>query len=286
LAEGIIFDRPPEKAFDGKHTVILLLLGCDEDRFYRGTLLHGSNISRQYARTDMMLLTKLDFDNKKISALSIPRDTMVSVPGYKRHKINAYFSFAPFIKSSSTPVLLQRAALTQTAVEELLPGVKVDQSVVLNFDAFKSLVDLVGGIDLDVENKMDYDDDAGELHIHLKPGEQHLTGYEAMGYVRFRHDSESDFGRQARQKQFMLAFKQGVVSNLTKLPEVVNSGKKVLNGSLNDDQIIALFSFSRKVPPANIQMGMVPVLEKRNREIVLDTGKIEGTLRQFGFLGK
>ena len=280
---SVFLNPHPEEAFGGKKTVVLLLLGCDEDRFYRGTLLHGSNISRQYARSDMMMLTKLDFEHHTISALSIPRDTSYALPGFKKHKMNAYFSIAPFSKNSPVPVLLQRAQLTQRAVEGLLPGVHIDQSVVLNFDAFKSLVDVVGGLDVDVPETMDYEDNAGELHIHLKPGLQHLDGYQSMGYVRFRHDSESDFGRQARQKQFMLAFKQGVISNLAKLPEIAEGGKKVFNGSLTDDQILGVFGFSRKVPPTSIKMGMVPVIE-RPHEIVLDKSKVQATLREFGFV--
>jgi len=277
-----LFGRDPKPAFQNKGSVVLLLLGCDEDRFYRGTKLHGSNISRAYARSDMMLLTKLDFDNRKITALSIPRDTMYGFPGEAKHKINWFFSSAPFDKKSPVPVLVQRAQYTQKAVEGLLPGVHVDQSVVLNFQAFQHLVDIVGGVDVNVPKKMDYDDDAGELHIHLKPGSQHLDGDQAMGFVRFRHDSESDFGRQDRQKQFLLAFKQAVLSNLARLPHVVEDSKDVFNQSLNDDQIVALFSFSRTVPPASIEMGMVPVLE-RGRQVYLDNAKVPAALRAYGF---
>jgi LCP family protein required for cell wall assembly len=230
----------------------------------------------------MMLLARLDFEHKKITALSIPRDTMYALPGYKKHKMNAYFSIAPFKKDSPVPILAQRAELTKKAVEGLLDGVHVDETVVLNFDAFKSLVDLVGGVTIDVPEEMNYDDDAGELHIHLKPGIQKLNGAEAMGFVRFRHDIESDFGRQARQKAFMVAFKAAVIQNLSKLPEIVNGGQAALNGSLTDRQIIAIFTFSRKVPPTDIKMDMVPVIEKSNHQIVLDEDKAPDKLKEFG----
>jgi len=277
-----VFHRP-EEFFENKKSVVLLLLGCDEDRFFKGTLLHGSPISRQYARSDMMLLTRIDFDTKKITGISIPRDTLFGFPGKKKRKINGYFSIAPFSKRSPVPILAQRAALTQRAVEGLLPGVHIDQSIVLNFEAFKSLIDLVGGIDIDVPQKMDYEDKAGDLYIHLKPGLQHLNGDQAMGFVRFRHDRESDFGRQARQKAFLLAFKAAVMQNIKIIPQIADSGKKVFNESLNNDQILALFNFSRGVPQTSIQMGMVPVLEKGSN-IVLDESKVDATLRQYGFI--
>lgn len=277
-----LLHRDPKPAFGNRSSVVLLLLGCDEDRFFRGTKLHGSNIERAYARSDMMLLTKLDFDNKKITALSIPRDTLFGFPGQVRHKINWFFSSAPYSKSSPVPVLVQRAAYTQKAVEGLLPGVHIDQSVVLNFEAFERLVDLVGGVDVDVPKKMDYDDNAGELHIHLKPGPQHMDGTDAIGFVRFRHDAESDFGRQSRQKEFLLAFKKSVLSNVPRLPAVVEDSKAVFNGSLTDDQIAALLAFSRSVPESSIEMGMVPVLE-RGRQVLLNKKKANVALKAFGF---
>jgi LCP family protein required for cell wall assembly len=283
IGGDVIFGKDPKRGLRQQAHCDPAIAGLRRGSLLHGTYLHGSNIIRQYARTDMMLLTKLDFDNNKVTGISIPRDTRYAFPGESVHKINAFFSFAPVDKKSPVPALAQRALLTQRAVEGLLPGVHVDQSIVLNFDAFQKLVDLVGGVDINVPEKMDYVDKAGELFIHLKPGPQHMNGYQAMGYVRFRHDIESDFGRQARQKDFMLAFKKSVIGNLSKLPDVVDSGKQVLNGSLSDEQIGALFAFVRKVPQQNIQMGMVPVLEKSGGRIVLDKGKVGATLQQFGF---
>ena len=58
-----------------------------------------------------------------------------------------------------------------------------------------AIVDAMGGLDVNVDETMDYDDNSGDLHIHLTKGEQHLTGGQVAGYIRFRHDAASDFGR-------------------------------------------------------------------------------------------
>jgi anionic cell wall polymer biosynthesis LytR-Cps2A-Psr (LCP) family protein len=73
----------------------------------------------------------------------------------------------------------------------------------------------MGGIEINVEKQMDYDDNYQNLYIHLKPGLQVLNGREAMGYVRFRHDFEGDYGRMRRQDQFLRA----LVAQINK-PEV------------------------------------------------------------------
>ena len=76
-----------------------------------------------------------------------------------------------------------------------------DYYLVLKIDATKNIVDAFGGLDVNVEKNMDYDDSWGHLHIHLKKGMHHLNGDEVVGYIRFRHDPEGDLGRMRRQRQ-------------------------------------------------------------------------------------
>ncbi len=275
LVASTFMPKNPTQVFK-KDSVTFLLLGCDEDRFYKGTMLHGSNIRRKYARADMILVAKLDFANRKITGVSIPRDTEVRVPGIKGYrKINAFHAIAKRGEED---------ALQEKAVETLLKGVDIDQVLVIDYDAFQALVNSVGGIDVNVKEAMDYDDNAGELHIHLKPGKQRLNGYDAMGYVRFRHDRESDFGRQERQKLFLNAFKSAVLRNLTNIGEVARLSKEVLNNKLDDDQIVALVSFSKNVKPSDIKLGMVPVLPGNGSRLRVDSKKLPKVLREFNLV--
>ncbi|MCX7597988.1 MAG: LCP family protein, partial [Armatimonadetes bacterium] len=101
-----------------------------------------------------------------------------------------------------------------------------------DFDTFVKAVDILGGVDIevpDVEGRgrgMNYDDNWGNLHIHLKPGWQHLDGYQAMGFVRYRH-GDSDIMRSRRQQQFVRAVLEQKVK-VQNLPALLRAGSYVL----------------------------------------------------------
>ncbi|MDR3691937.1 MAG: LCP family protein [Fimbriimonas sp.] len=262
----ILFNPPaPKEAFHA-NSVTLLILGCDEDV---ADFTH--KILKKYARSDMMLVARLDFDHNMITGVSIPRDTECRLPGYKRMKINAYHELA---KKD------QAAELTQQAVEYLLPGVKIDRVVTLDFDAFQQMVDLVGGVPIVVDKKMDYEDNAGNLHIHFKPGYQMMNGYQAMCFVRFRH-ADSDLVRQQRQKQFLIAFKNQVLKDWLQLPSIVNQGVGVINNALSIDEIASLARFAKAVPPTNIQWGQIPVVDSSGSYLKVVKSKLPKVLAQY-----
>jgi hypothetical protein len=78
-------------------------------------------------------------------------------------------------------------------------------------------VDALGGLQIDVEKDMKYDDNWGQLHIDLKKGDQRLTGKQIEGYMRFRHDGEGDYGRMRRQQQVLRTIVQQAKSPATLL---------------------------------------------------------------------
>ncbi len=255
----------PKQAFHDDDGLVLMILGTDDDRVNVG--FDGKHmidkVVRRGARADMILVAKLDFDKNTISGLSIPRDTGVRMPNLDRRilKINGYYSVAP--KGQGNEYMRQ-------AVEKVLPGVHIDRTMALNYDAFQELVNIVGGVPVvvpkgDGGKGLQYDDFAGDLHIHLKPGLQTLDGKDAMGFVRFRHDRESDYARQQRQKEFLASFKAQVLHSLFKLPEIAEESKAVMGNALSDQEIFALVAFARKVPSANIKLGMLPTVEGRTR---------------------
>ncbi|MDQ6825277.1 MAG: LCP family protein [Candidatus Eremiobacteraeota bacterium] len=140
------------------------------------------------ARTDTLLGVNIDLANKQINVLSIPRDLWVYIPKSGYGKINeAYGDGGPL--------------RTEATVIKNLASPPWDYYVVLKIDATKNVVDALGGVDVDVEKDMDYDDNWGHLHIHLKKGLHYLNGEQAVGYIRFRHDAEGDLGRMRRQRQ-------------------------------------------------------------------------------------
>jgi LCP family protein required for cell wall assembly len=278
----------PKKTFNDEDGLVLMILGTDEVRKMTGWGVDAkghqhaiTEVTKEGARADMILVAKLDFDHNTITGISIPRDTACKLPGYDTRKITGYHNIAKKGEEN---------ALMQQAVEHVLPGVHIDRTIAINYEAFQTLVDTVGGVPVVVPkgkkgNGLQYDDNAGDLHIHLNPGAQTLDGKDAMGYVRFRHDSESDYGRQQRQKEFLTAFKSQIFHNLFKLPEIAEESKQVFGNALNDREIIALVAFARKVPSASIKLGMLPTVERRGTTMLrVDEDKRDDALRQYNLL--
>jgi len=232
----------PERQFPDRTSLNVLLLGVDRDYDNRAQI-----IKTAHGRSDSILLARVDFVNETISALTIPRDTAVRVPGYRGiAKINAAHSYGGPEKTIET-------------IQSVF-GVPVDAYVVLNFDGFQKIVDAIGGIDINVEKQMDYDDNWGRLHIHLKPGYQRLNGYQAMGYVRMRH-SDSDLMRARRQHAFLEALRTKLKQPRTflALPGVLDTLNDNLKRNLSEDQLFALANFARSLPKEKIVIETLPV---------------------------
>ena len=178
-----------------------------------------------YARSDSMILLNLDAVDHKVRALSIPRDLVVSIPGYGQNKVNAAYLFGEYYKEpGGGPGLAVRT------VSDFF-GVPVDYYVSVNFDGFRKLIDTVGGIYIDVPYEIDdyhypSDDEGdpfGELHVHFDAGLQHMDGKNALRYARTRH-ADNDFMRSKRQLQVMLATRRSAtsVNLLPSLPSVID----------------------------------------------------------------
>jgi LCP family protein required for cell wall assembly len=279
----------PQEAFSSDAQTFLIL-GCDEDytaKSYEGRLYTGeagathtpdsTTQQKGAARSDMMLVARMDFAKGEITGVSIPRDTWCQLPGQEGHRINAYHNIAPPGQEND---------LTKQAVESLL-GVQIDKVIVINFDSMQKLVDMMGGVWVTVPKKMDYDDNAGQLHVHLKAGYQKLNGYDAMGYVRFRHSNdkkltETDFQRQQREKDMLVGFKRAAEENKSHLPDIARAGREVLGDSLTDDQVLALAGFARGLKDQKIRMGVVPTRARAKGSVLdLDVAKLPQVLQEY-----
>lgn len=236
----------PELQFpaEKQHTMNVMFLGCDSDWDPKKPVALKNTLTR----SDAILIAHIDFDAKTINALSIPRDTAVHIPERGYNKINAAHA-------------LGGPELTRETVKSVF-GIDVDYYMRLNFDGFMKVVDSLGGVDINVQKKLDYDDNWGNLHIHLKPGLQHMNGYHAMGYVRIRH-SDDDIQRTLRQQDFMEALRSRIKSptNLLRLPGALNAITESIKSDLNNDQLITLANFARQLPKEKIQVGTLPVTE-------------------------
>lgn len=252
--------EPPAKVFN-TNSMNLLILGCDEDE-----TMGGGKVLKNKARSDMMMVVRLDFQQKQVGAVSVPRDIYYQLKGYTRHKMNAYHAIGG-------------DELSQKAVEALLK-IKIDRTISLDFNAFQQLVNDLGGVPVKVEKQMDYDDNVGHLHIHLKPGDQTLNGYDAMGFVRFRHD-DSDLYRAQRQHQFMMAFKQQMMRKPFAIGAVAQDATKMAGGALNDGEVASLVLFAQSVPKENVKLGSVPVVDGPKGGFWLDRKHLDKSLKDY-----
>ncbi|MCW3094403.1 MAG: transcriptional attenuator, LytR family [Chthonomonadaceae bacterium] len=231
---------PPQS----QHRVNLLLIGADSDYEEARPVA----LKNTYGRSDALMVVQIDFDSNKLSVLSIPRDTAVFIPDNdsRVHKINSAHAYGG-------------PRLTQRTVESAF-GIHTDYYLSLNFEAFQKVVNAIDGVDLDVGPKaLDYDDNWGHLHIHLKPGFQHLDGYKAMGYVRMRH-ADDDVHRAQRQHEFMEAMRAKITNRDTflKLPNALNQITQNIASDLTPAQQLTIANFARTVPPQNLLVATLP----------------------------
>ena len=127
-----------------------------------------------FGRSDTIMVAQLDSTNDRLALLSIPRDTRVLIRG-GYDKINAAYAYGGI-------------SLAKQTVEDFL-DLEIDHYVIFNTSGLIKMLDAMGGIDIDVEKRMFYEDpwdDNGGLYIDLRPGLQHMDGKTAMTYVRFR----------------------------------------------------------------------------------------------------
>ncbi|MBV9851811.1 MAG: LCP family protein [Armatimonadetes bacterium] len=245
---------PAEVFPDTPHAMNLMVIGRDYD------YTDKDQIIKSHARSDMLMVAHLDFDRKTVSLLSIPRDTRAEIPGHGVAKINAAHAYGG-------------PALSEKTVEVNF-GIPSDKYIALDFQGFEKAIDLLGGVDLTVDKQMDYDDNWGHLHIHLKPGYQHLNGEQAMGFVRFRH-SDSDFTRIQRQQALLAALKAKLrrPDILAKVGPILTAIDTHTDTDLTTDQEVVLGGFLHDTPHGQIKMATLPSLDSSSILVPTDWAK-------------
>lgn len=216
----------------------ILLLGVDEgDNEHPGAP----------RRSDTMIVASIDPEAGKVNLLSIPRDTKAAIPGHKgTEKItHAFFYGGP--------------NLAMRTVEELLE-IPIHHFVVIDWQAFIETIDILGGVDLYVENNMNYEDPYANLAIHLVRGYQHLDGSQSGQYVRFRSDELGDIGRVQRQQRFLKALTEQTLQfgNVLKLPKFVQIIKEHITTDVSGVEMLKLANQVRKIKSGEVSAEMLP----------------------------
>ena len=169
----------------------IMLLGSDKRAKTARDFQGGS------ARSDTIILIRLDPSKQATALLSIPRDLKVMIPGRGFDKINAAYSYGG-------------AKLTLETVKQLT-GLRINHVINTDFTGFVDAVNQLGCVYLDIDRKYFNNGQGFDSYaaINLQPGYQRLCGRNALSFVRFRH-TDSDIVRAARQQEFLSQLKQQV----------------------------------------------------------------------------
>lgn len=168
--------------------IVFVLAGIDTEggNSEKGDTLRG-------VRSDTMLLVKANFVTGKVDIVSLPRDSRVPIKG-KLDKLTHAHSYGG-------------VELMMETIREFT-GVKVDKFVRVDYRAVKTIVDAIGGIEINITEPMEYHDTTTgkELHISFQPGVQTLDGQASMEYLRYRSYQEGDIQRVKNQQYFLTEF--------------------------------------------------------------------------------
>lgn len=252
FVSGFYFGEKIElDSLDAENTSVgvvnILLLGVDEGGM----------------RSDTIMLASLNGKTKKINIMSIPRDTRVPF-GSNYYKINAAIGIGA--QEVAKGNLKEPEELTIQKVK-MLTGMPVHYFMTVNFDGFKEIIDILGGVDFEVPFDMVYDDPAQNLHINLKAGMQHLDGQKAHDFVRFRKGNAGhkgyatgDLGRIEAQQAFMRALAEQKIKPqyLLKATELFNSIKENVRTNYSAADLIKHIGIIKNITGDDIEMHQMP----------------------------
>ncbi len=197
-------------------------------------------------RTDAMMLVSLDPKERQVSIVSIPRDSYVMLPGYNKDKANAAFFYGG-------------VSLAKKTIANMLQ-VPIHRYVLLDWEGFNKIIDILGGLDIYVESNMDYEDPYADLQIHIKKGFQHLDGVTAGKYIRFRNDEMGDIGRVQRQQKFVRALLEQhlTLNTLGKIPNIAKTLDTYIQTDIPMLEMVKLINTLKNTDKAAIRSAMVP----------------------------
>lgn len=247
LPDGSSIELRP---WDGQSRFTMILVGLDR---------RPGETGLGY-RTDTMMLVSLDPVSKSIGILSIPRDLYVQVPGYTElQRINTPMFFGEYRQPGYGPTLMMQTV-------QLNLGIRVHDYVAVDFQAFIDIVDLIGGIDVELDYTISdnqYPDmNYGYDPFYLPAGQHHLNGYDALRFARTRHGS-SDIQRAERQQQAIFAIRDRILrldmipQLLIQAPSLWSTMSDNVYTGLSLEQVIQLGLYAKDIPVTSFKTGVI-----------------------------
>jgi len=175
----------------------------------------------EQSRSDTMIVLSVNKDSNAIKMVSFMRDIYADIPGYQSYKLN-------------TAYYLGGAQLLKDTLSNMF-GLPIHHYAVIDFKSFESLIDILApnGVKMDVEKDM-----SENIGVSLTKGTHYLSGKELLGYARFRHDANGDFGRVERQQKVVEALKEQMLSprNLLNYPKFIGAAKGNISSDLSSSE--------------------------------------------------
>lgn len=203
----------------------MLLLGSDsrEGNNSKAEDEQGSN-----ERSDVMILARVDIEGRKITLLSIPRDTPHKREDGTYEKINEVYN-------------REGASGTVRAVSELT-GVDISHYAEVHISGLQAVVDLLGGVTVDVPIKLEYFTTEHD-YVILEPGKQTLNGEQAEVFARARHgyETDQDAHRQTAVRQLLMAIMEKTLKRpVTEIPGIVLEEAKYVDTDMKSGDVVSL----------------------------------------------
>ncbi len=237
----------PTPVPENNEPINILLMGTD------------TRVGQEAGRTDAMILVHLDSQTGRVSLLSLPRDLWVDIPGFGKNKINTAYPIGERRLGAG-----YGPALAKETVGNLV-GVPVHHFVLINFEGFKTVIDRIGGIAIDVPRAIDdpnypvdeFEGDMRTMPIHFDVGNQLMNGERALIYARTRH-ADNDFGRNQRQQQVLMAIfnqvrDQGLLTQLTSLDDYTGALRDYVRTDLSRNHMLHLAKVGTRLDVNNVE---------------------------------
>ncbi|MDD3393208.1 MAG: LCP family protein [Anaerotignum sp.] len=233
----------------------LAILGTDEDGF----------------RADVNMVASFNTTTKQLSLIAVPRDTRVIMTsemtsilqenGRTVPEKNGVYGQCKLTEVHAYAGEGNRSTFSVMMLEDIL-GIKMDYYIKVNLSAFRDIVDAVGGVDIEVQDRLYYVDPYQDLYIDLQPGFQHLDGDKAEQLVRFREGyAQKDLKRIQVQQEFMRAFLEKICSTesiLKNMNSIIGVALDKTESDIKLSEALKYMKYLKDIDPAQMTTDTIP----------------------------
>lgn len=193
-------------------------------------------------RSDTIIVCRLNLEEGYARMISIPRDTRVKIPGKNTNKINAAFAFGG-------------VELTKETVEDFY-NIKIDRTMIINFETFTDAVDKLGGVDIIWEDEKPLS--SPEYGMNIVKGVNKLDSATALTFVRFRDTPTADLGRIGRQQLFLKSLARDIKNkaNFIQQLDIINNIYKGIETDLTLSEMMYIFNSYKELDNFNMTTWM------------------------------